>query len=499
MGVWPPFYGEVRGMKALALRAIPVFVAAGFVLAVALWLSATPSYDLTPRLPAKGRGGPKPFAVAWPGEFEKGEGQPADSFAAWPQFRGPDRSAVAPNSPPLARSWPEGGPPVVWEVDVGIGYAAPAVQSGRVYLLDYDKEKQADVLRCLSLADGREIWRRWYKIPIVSDHGISRTVPAVTYQDVVTLGPKCHVMCCDATTGDFRWGIDLVKKYGTTVPKWYAGQCPLIDMGKAILAPGGPDVLMMAVDCQPNEDAPGKPTVAWTTPNPHGWKMTHSSIVPMEFADRRMYIYCASGGVVGVAAADSEGWKAGDVLWETSDWQVRFANAPSPVVIGNGHVLLSGGYGSGSMMIRVVEKEGGGLDVKTVWRLEKSKQFGSEQQTPVFYNGHVYGVLPKEAGALAEQLICMDLTGKHLWSSGREHRFGLGPYMIADGLLFAINDDGVLTMAEATSEAFKPIEEAEVLPDGHETWGPPALVDGRLLVRDLKRLRCLDLREPKEE
>ncbi len=486
-------------MKALALRAIPVLAAAGFILAVALWLSATPAYDLTPRLPEKGRGGPKPFAVSWPGEFKKGEGEPADSFAAWPHFRGPDRNGVAPASPPLARSWPAGGPPLLWKADVGIGYAAPAVANGRVYLLDYDESKQADVLRCLSLDDGKEIWRRWYKVPVVSDHGISRTVPAVTYQDVVTIGPKCHVMCADAGTGDFRWGIDLVKEYGTTVPKWYTGQCPLIDMGKAILAPAGPDVLMMAVECRPNEDAPGEPTIAWTTPNPHGWKMTHSSIVPMEHLDRRMYIYCGSGGTVGVAAGNGDGWKAGDILWETSDWKVRFANVPSPVVIGNGYVLLSGGYGSGSMMIRVVEKEGGGLGVETVWRLEKSRQFGSEQQTPLFYDGHVYGVLPKEAGALASQLLCMDLTGGHVWASGPEYRFGLGPYMIADGLLFAMDDKGVLTMAEATDEAFKPLARAEVLPDGHETWAPMAIADGRLLVRDLKTMACLDMRKVEQE
>ncbi len=485
-------------MKALALRAIPLLVAAGFVPAVALWLSATPARDLAPRLPEKGRGGPKPFAVSWPGEFRQGEGKPADSFAAWPHFRGPDRSAVAPASPPLARTWPASGPPVLWRVAMGLGYAAPAVASGRVYVLDYDASKKADTLRCLSLADGAEIWRRRYKIPVVSDHGMSRTVPAVTYRHVVTMGPKCHVMCCDATSGEFRWGIDLVKEYGSTVPKWYTGQCPLIDMGRAILAPAGPDVLMMAVECDTDAASPDGPTVAWTTPNPHGWKMTHSSIVPMEVGDHRMYIYCASGGVVGVAANDGESWKAGDLLWETADWQVRFANVPSPVVIGNGHVLLSGGYGSGSMMIRVVET-GGGLDVKTVWRLEQSREFGSEQQTPIFYDGHVFGVLPKEAGALAEQLVCMDLTGRHVWASGRDHRFGLGPYMIADDLLYVMDDEGVLTMAEASAEAFRPLATAKVLEGGHETWAPMTIADGRLLVRDLETMVCLDVRKPAQE
>ena len=71
------------------------------------------------------------------------------------------------------------------------------------------------------------------------------------------------------------WLLDLVRQFGASVPQWYAGQCPLIDGGRAILAPGGPDALLMAVEC-----ATGR--VVWKTPNPHGWTMTHSSIVPME-------------------------------------------------------------------------------------------------------------------------------------------------------------------------------------------------------------------------
>jgi len=31
--------------------------------------------------------------------------------------------------------------------------------------------------------------------------------------------------------------LNLVKEYGTTIPQWYTAQCPLIDSGKAIIAP----------------------------------------------------------------------------------------------------------------------------------------------------------------------------------------------------------------------------------------------------------------------
>jgi len=478
-------------MKAFLLRAIPVTLALAGVLSVTLWLRATPAYDLKRRTEVAGQGVLRQVDVSFPGHFQAGDGKPADLRGSWPRFRGARYDAVSTESVRLARTWPQGGPKALWSIPVGIGYAGPAVNRGRVYLLDYDETKEADTLRCLSLADGTEIWRRWYQIPTVSDHGISRTVPAVTDRSVVTFGPNCHVMCVDAETGDFRWGIDLVKEYGATVPKWYAGQCPLIDGGRAILAPVGKDVLMMAVECESDG------VVAWKTPNRRGWKMTHSSIIPMELGSWRMYIYCASGGVVGVAAEDGPGHKAGDILWECPQWQVRFANAPSPVVIGGGHVLLSGGYGSGSMMIRIVE-EGEGLACKVVWRLEKSGQFGSEQQTPLFYNGHIFGVLPKEARPLGEQLICMDLEGKHLWTSGRANRFGLGSYMIADGLIFVMDDDGLLTLAEATAEGYKPLARAKVL-DGHETWAPLAIAGGRLLVRDLKRLVCLDVRKAGRE
>ena len=125
---------------------------------------------------------------------------------------------------------------------------------------------------------------------------------------------------------------------------------------------------------------------------------------------------------------------------------------------------------------------------QTLFRLTP-KQFGSEQQTPVFWQGHLYGVRQKD-----QQLVCLDLDGKELWNSGRD-KFGSAPYMIADGLIFALNDDGVLTLAEATPAGYKRLARAEVIDDGVTSWGPMALAAGRLIVRDLTRMTCLDVAE----
>jgi outer membrane protein assembly factor BamB len=396
---------------------------------------------------------------------------PAVPDDSWPGFRGPNRDNVAPTAPRLLDSFPAGGPKALWSVAVGYGYAGAAVRDGRVFILDYDVERQADALRCLSLADGAEIWRRSYAVRVKFNHGMSRTVPAVSDRYVVTLGPKCHVLCVAAATGDFLWGLDLVREYQTKEPPWYAGQCPLIDGDRAILAPAGETALLVALDC-----ATGRPV--WTTPNTPGWSMTHSSVQMVTLGGVRQYVYCGNGGVAGVAAAD------GALLWTTDAWKVNIATVPTPVPVGDDRLLLCGGYGAGCLMVRVT-RDGEKWRTETVFRLAAA-EFGSDQQTPVCYRGCLYGVIPDG------QLVCLDLEGQRVWASGPANRFGLGPYLIADGKIWLLNDTGTLTVARASPAGYEQLAQAKVL-DGHDAWGPMALAGSRLLARDLSRMVCLDI------
>jgi outer membrane protein assembly factor BamB len=162
------------------------------------------------------------------------------------------------------------------------------------------------------------------------------------------------------------------------------------------------------------------------------------------------------------------------------------------VPLGDGRVFLTGGYGTGSVMLRL-KREGGRFAAEEVLRLE-AKEFSAENHTPVYYGGYLYGIMAKEAGALGNQLACLDPSGRLLWSSGRENRFGLGPFMVADGLILALEEKGTLVLAEASPKGYAPLAQAKVLADGYEAWGPLALAGGRLILRDLTRLVCLDLR-----
>ena len=413
--------------------------------------------------------------------FERLAGAASALKGSWPRFRGSDFSNVSQETVPLARGWADGGPPLVWSVDLGEGHAGPVVDNGRVFVLDYDETRRADVLRCFSLDDGQEIWRRGYDVYIKRNHGMSRTVPAVSGNRVLTIGPKCHVMCVSADTGDLRWGIDLVKQLGAEVPLWYTGQCPLVDGSVAVIAVGG-QALLVGIDLDTGE-------ILWDTPNPRNWKMSHSSVLPYTIHGRRMYLYCAIGGIVGVSAEDGS---EGTVLFESTLWD-RNVIAPSPVYVGDGRIFVTAGYGGGSMMLQVVPK-GDRFTVESLQALKPGEGLASEQQTPIFHQGHLFAIMPKDAGPLRNQFVCVrpDDFSKIVWSSGRTERFGLGPFLVADGKFFILSDDGVLTVLETSTKDYRPIAKAQVLA-GHDAWAPMALVQGRLIARDSRRMVCLDI------
>ncbi len=455
---------------------LPGALAAVALAALVVWARVEPSRRSELRVPEMDR--PAGAVAVRPelpleGKREVFADYPAEAPGAWPWFRGEDRDGIAHESPRLARQWPPGGPPRLWTLEVGEGYAGAAVRGGAVYVLDYLRDEQADALRCLSLADGSEIWRFSYPVVIKRNHGMSRTVPAVGEQFVVSLGPKCHALSVDRRTGEENWLFDAVEKFGATVPLWYNGQCPLVEGDRVILAVGG-ESLLLALDGVTGE-------VLWRSPNPRQWEITHTSIVPIEFAGQRIYVYCGKGGVAGIDAED------GAYLWDSTDWRISIATCPSPVALPEGRIFFSGGYNAGSVMMQL-EEQGGKIDVRTLFRLGP-RQFGSTQHTPIFHEGFLYGV--READ---KQFVCLDMEGNEVWASGSANQFGLGPYLKADGLFFLLNDDGRLTLAEATPEEYRQLAAAQVL-DGHETWAPLALADGRLILRDMTTMICLDVRE----
>lgn len=471
------------------------FIAVVFAVVLLFWLSGDKYSYFAERVPGMDNRPeikPRNEAVVI-GEFFDSLGVFDDHVpGSWPRFRGSGFDNISRDTIPLADSWDATGPPVVWKTILGEGYAGAAVHNGRVYILDYDERRKADMLRCFSLKSGTELWRRWYYIDIKRNHGYSRTIPAITDKYMVTMGPRSHVMCLDPASGELRWSLDLEKSYalpnknkGSITPDFYSGQCPLIENGVAVFAPGS-KTLMIGVDCETG-------TVLWETPNPDTVLMSHCSVMPMEFYGKKMYVYHGVGGVSGVSA---EGDDTGELLWRTKEWSPAIV-AASPLYLSNNEMAVFGAYGTGGARIRIHFDNG----IYTAEVLDQHKSINgisSDQQTPILLGEYIWCVMPENGGELKRQLTCWHRSNllTPVWTSGKENRYGrgLGPYIVSGDKMYLLDDDGNLYLFKIESTQAQLLATHRIL-DGIEAWGPMAIAGGMLILRDARNLVCLDISE----
>ncbi|MCA9240319.1 MAG: PQQ-binding-like beta-propeller repeat protein, partial [Planctomycetales bacterium] len=266
----------------------------------------------------------------------------------------------------------------------------------------------------------------------------------------------------------------LPELYDSPIPAWYNGQCPLLDQGRLIVATGG-RALLVALD-----RATGAPI--WESPNPEGLMMSHSSVMPVEIAGVRQYAYLTLGGLVGVSA------ETGEQLW-SFPWKFNTAVAPSPLPLADGQFLLTSGYHAQSVVCRAALQDGAWTAEEVAAFPPPPKGWNSEVHTPLEYRGHIYGVGKTKRG----MWTCLDLKGNELWTSGRAASFGMGGYVLADGLFFALDGkSGTLRMIDANADEYRQLGEAKLL-SGPDVWAPPVITHGKLLIRDLGKLLCIDI------
>jgi outer membrane protein assembly factor BamB len=108
----------------------------------------------------------------------------------------------------------------------------------------------------------------------------------------------------------------------------------------------------------------------------------------------------------------------------------------------------------------------------------------NKMNASVVWKGYLYGV--GERG----ELRCLNLAdGNLVWG---QKGFGEGSVMLADGKLIVMGEKGNLVVAEATSEGYKPLAQANVL--SGRCWTVPVLANGRIYVRNATgRLLCLNV------
>jgi len=424
----------------------------------------------------------------------------------WPHFLGPTFDYHSPETKLLER-FDEKGPPLVWEVKKGTGYAAPVVVGDRLVL--FHRVSDEERVDCLHPETGQRYWSFAYATAYQDRYGWSdgpRASPTIAGGAVFTFGAEGKLHCLDLATGAVRWKRDVLEDYKLTPNFFGVGSTPLVEGDKLIVNVGAKGACVVAFDV-----ADGKEL--WRAGD--AWGPSYASPVPATVhGKRRVFVFAGgesappSGGLLCIDPANGK-------VDFTFPWRARrreSVNATSPLVLDGKRVFISEAYGSGGAMLDLLPDG----SFKQAWTNES---FGTHFMTAVRKDDHLYGV--DGHGPADAFLVCVEAaTGKEVWRTQPEwvqtvdgktgpRKLKLGTYrawlMPVDGRHLMFGEYGHLLWADLSPAGFKEISRAQLFLAG-ESWTPPVLSRGLLYVcqntptsdaaATPPRLLCYDLRKP---
>jgi outer membrane protein assembly factor BamB len=405
----------------------------------------------------------------------------------WPQFLGPERNSTS-TQKNLLRSWPESGPEVLWTVDLGKGFGGPVIKDSKVYLLDRD-DITGDIMRCFDFNNGKELWSYSYDAPGSVSYPGSRSVPAIDGNRVYSCGPYGDLYCIDINTHKPIWNKNIMKDFGgIKIPVWAISQCPLI-YGDLLIVSYSQDPYAGLVafnkltgDIIWKTEAIGNETYA----SPSVAKIAGEDHIVMVFSSTNTFMHreteVSPGRIIGLKP------QTGEILWEYNNWQNMIQVAPA-LDAGQGRIIVVGGYEHGAAMIQVEKMNDGKYNVKELFN---HNDFGDHTKPPILYNNYFYAQF--STNSKRDGLCCMSMDGKVMWKTMRDPFFDKGSMILADGLILATDGRKTLYLIQPDPSGFKPLASADLLGEG-QNWGPIALADGRLLIRDQSRMLCVRVAE----
>jgi outer membrane protein assembly factor BamB len=395
----------------------------------------------------------------------------------WPQYLGPDRNAVS-EEKGLLRSWPEGGPKVLWTVPLGKGFGGPVVSEGKVYVYDRVDDK-VNVLRCFDLMTGSEEWTFSYEAPGSLSWDGSRTVPTIDGNRIYVTDIFGNFHCVDKNTHKALWNKNIWIDFGgIELPKWAIAQNPLVYENTVIIASQTKEAGLVAYDKHNGN-------IIWKTsklPGDAGY--VSPRVVKISDEDQLVIISASryEGSRGAVCGFNPEN---GDPLW-SYEWKCK-TPIPNVTEIGHNQLFVTGGYEAGGALIQI-EKNGSSWAAREVMF---SKEFGTHVHPAIFYKGHLYSQCTNNQ--VRNGFMCMDLKGNIKWKTGRDPNFDKGGYILADNMIISSDGEKMLYLIEPTPLEFKVLAKAELL-DTKQSWAPLALCDGKLLIRDQKQMKCVLLK-----
>ncbi|MBI1903207.1 MAG: PQQ-like beta-propeller repeat protein [Planctomycetia bacterium] len=444
----------------------------------------------------------------------KGDLRTRKTGSDWPRFLGPTGDSKSSEKGILTK-WPAKGPKIVWQRRLGEGYGAPTINRGRLY--EFSRFGDTARCTCLKSETGEPLWRFEYATDYVDPFQYSggpRCCPVVDEDRVYLLGAEGMLHCLDAETGEVRWKLDTIKKFGVAQNFFGVGGSPVVDGELLIVMIGGspPESQDLPPGALDHVKGNGSGVVAFDKKTGKVvYQITdelasYASPVLADIAGRRWCFVFARGGLVGFEPQSGKvdfhfPWRAN--LLES-------VNASNPVVVGN-RVLISETYGPGSALVEV--EPGACRAIWTDAEKGRNKSLQTHWNTPIYVDGHVYASSGRHSNGAG--LRCVEWnTGKVAWQADsvpfrdpidgeqKEALLSRSSLLYADGHFVCLTEFGLLLLIRATPEKFDPAATAYLLEEAtdgprpliqYPAWAAPVLSHGLLYIRGKGRLVCLEL------
>lgn len=385
----------------------------------------------------------------------------SSAHADWPQWLGPNRTGIS-SETGLLTTWAKDGPTVVWEKELGEGFSGISVAEGRVYTMFSAGEDEFAV--CLDEETGEEIWRFRTGAKYYERQGGNgpRSQPTVDGDRVFVLSAEGWLYALNAKNGKKLWLVDLYDGLGSRVPKFGFSTSPLVEGDLLLLEVGTRQGTFIALDKTNG-------TVKWASQRD---VVSYSSPIAVDIAGIRQVVFVSGEAAVGLSPAD------GSLYWRFPWYTSYDLNVATPILVPPDRIFISSGYDHGAALLQI-SQEGDGLGVKKVWESRGMKNhFG----TSLLIGDYIYGF----DNAI---LKCIEAeTGKEQW---KRRGYGKGSLIYADGRLIILSDKGKLALADASPTGFREKVSAQVL--SGKCWTPPTLANGKIFVRDMHRIVCMDV------
>ncbi len=406
--------------------------------------------------------------------------------AEWPQWRGPDRDGIWPETG-IVEKFDKPQLDLVWRTDIGSGYSGPTVWHGFVYVTDrIVSPKQIERVHCFDAQTGNNVWSHEYDCEYRDVGYDAGPRASVTIDDAkaYSLGAMGNLFCFDARTGKIEWQKDLNTEYKIRMPTWGIAAAPLIEDNLLIVQAGGEDACLVAFDKTTGYEA-------WKALND---RASYSAPIVIDQAGKRVLVAYAGDNVVGLNPTN------GEVYW-------KYPFPPTQMVIGIASPVVSKdrlfltNFFDGSLMLKLDQDKPA---VELLW-----KRAGEDEQhtdalhsiisTPILDGDFVYGV--DSYG----ELRCLNAAnGDRVWESldaVPKDRWATIHFVRNGDKVWMFNERGELIISELSPKGFKEISRARLIDPttdqlrkrGGVTWAHPAFAYKHVFARNDKELVCASL------